>query len=221
MSTDTKKIIVCDVCDTLYKSNTTFDFLRYLFRSGDKVKFFQLQLLSSKWSPIFYFFLVTGKFMKRDLVRQLSLKLLAGSSPDNLLQKAKQFCEQFLIGRINKPIFELLMREQKDNLVFFVSSSIYPVVKTIAEQYKFSFLSSMLSVKDGKITGTLSIDLTHQKHQEVKILMQQYSIDKLLVITDNRSDIKLVEMADEKYVVVGSEKEKGFWEHLNPHFIVS
>jgi HAD superfamily phosphoserine phosphatase-like hydrolase len=215
-----KKIVVCDVCDTLYRSNTTFDFLKFVFQKEGILKHLALQIMTSKWSLVYYILIVGSKILEKDMIRSLSVRLLAGYSYSRILSLAGEFFDHYLNERKNKKIFELLIQEKKENYVILVSSSIDPVIKTIANQHGFSYLSSVLEVKEGKITGRFRSDLTHKKHEEVKELMEKSPSGRLVVITDNHSDFKLVEMADERYVVIQSEKEKKFWMSLNPHFIV-
>ncbi len=213
-----KKLVVCDVCDTLYRSNTTFDFIRFVSKRGGPLGFFLFSVLADRKSPVFYFLILAGKIMRKDIVRSSVLRMLGGKSNEELMLLAHLFYHEFLIARANEKAFQLLPENSVD-MVVLISSSIDPVVRVIAQECKFSFVSSQLEWKEGIATGYLETDLTGRKHEVAKRLMHESSLDRLQVITDNRSDWKLVSLADERFVIIRSEGERKFWNELNPVFI--
>jgi len=215
-----RKLIVCDVCDTLYRSNTTFDFLHFIFAKEKTRKLF-LNILVSKWSPVFYSLILSGKLARKDFIRIAALRLLKGKSVSEIDAFAQSFYEEILLKKANQKIFQIIeSEEQRDNVVL-ISSSILPVIQAIGKANNLDFRSSQLESVDGRLTGRLSLDLTHLKDVVVKNLMDERGIEKLLVITDNRSDWHLVKMADERVIVVGSERDKIFWDELKPEFILT
>jgi phosphoserine phosphatase len=219
MLSDNAKIVACDVCDTLYHSNTTFDFLNYTFKKNSRVRYFILCLVTRKWSPLYYLLAVVGELSGQDLVRTQALKLLRGKSIDAASGEALDFYENFLRPRANKDIFTLLGSETCGGKKILVSSSIDVVVKIIAHKNNMDFFSSTLEVKEDRLTGRLKNDLSSRKHEIVKTIMKQSGFQKLVVITDNKSDFELVALADERYVVVSSERERKFWKELQPNFV--
>lgn len=213
-----KKLIVCDVCDTLFKSNTTFDFLKYLAAHERGFRFFLLEVISNKRFLLFYLLAIAGKMMRFDIIRLLSLRLLQGLEYSFLEKKANEFYDQFLLLKKNEIIFDLLNNE-KGQLIL-VSSSLDVIIKVIAEKNKFKWVSSQMEVLNGIATGKLKNDLTGKKQTVATQIMKEMGIQKLMVITDNRTDKRLVELADERYIVIRSVEEKKYWSSLNPHFIL-
>jgi phosphoserine phosphatase len=210
-----QKLVICDVCDTLYRSNTTFDFIRYFVgKKKNSLFIIWFYLLTSKKSPLFFFLLFISKASRRDWIRTLALKLLKGASIQDLDSLATSFYIDFLIDRSNVEVFKLLSHD-----TILVSSSIDPVVATIAKANGLKFESSRLEWHQGKATGNLATDITGRKHEIARKLFSLGSFNRLQVITDNRSDWGLVKLANERFVIIGKESEKKFWRDLNPTFI--
>ncbi|MBS1506742.1 MAG: haloacid dehalogenase-like hydrolase [Bacteroidetes bacterium] len=212
-----KTLIVCDVCDTLYDSNTTFDFIRfYVNRKGGASQIW-LSLISSRYSPFFYFLIALGKIFHKDLVRILALQLLSDLDRKKLSDLAFEFHDSFLLKRKNEKVFSLLERLKKEGDVMLLSSSIDPVIGAIAQRNGFSFQSSMLAYQNDISSGKLSQDLTGVKHKQLAEWHKAYR--RLTVVTDNHSDYDLVKMADDRYVVLLPAGEEKFWQPLNPNFV--
>lgn len=212
------KLVICDVCDTLYKSNTTFDFIRYLLKKEKGLKYFLFNIFTSKLSPVFYFMVLSGKLTQTDVIRKSVLKLLKGKTDNELNSAANSFYDDFLIQRENREVFELI-DQNKNNNVLLVSSSIDPIIGAIAGRHQIHFYSSVLEKSESKTTGKLLTDLTGRKHEVVSREMKKNKADHLMVITDNKSDFDLVAMASERFVIISKESEKDFWAQLNPTFI--
>lgn len=212
----TKVLVACDVCDTLFASNTTFDFVRFVLKQESKFRYFVLQCISSKYSPLFYLIIVLGKLRRSDLVRTLAISLLKNKREVQLLNLANQFFDQYLVGRKNEQVFYLLNKQEAT--VILLSSSISPVISVIASRYGFDFVCSELDFKNSVATGKLKTDLTGKKHIVLKDLTGNHSMD-LVAITDNRSDYEMIKMANQRYVLIKKESEKSFWEELSPQFL--
>ncbi len=208
----------CDVCDTLYRSNTTFDFIRFVVAKRGGISRVLLWAISSTQSPLFYLLILLNKITGRDWPRQLALQFLRGMSSEELEQEATQFYQHYLVPRANQEIFEYIKKPGVTAIL--LSSSINPVIKAIAHANGLSYFSSELELKDGKATGQLQIDMTGRKHEVARKLIAERAISSVGVITDNYSDWELVKLADERLVVVASEAQKNFWKPLSPHFIV-
>lgn len=209
-----QKLVLCDVCDTLYRSNTTFDFIRYFVGRKKSSLLIWFYLLTSRKSPLFFFLLFIGKVSRRDWIRMLALKFLKGASIEELDSLATSFYTDFLIGRSNVEVFKLLSQD-----AILVSSSIDPVVAAIAKANSLKFESSRLEWHRGIATGNLATDITGHKHEIVRRFFSLGNFNRLQVITDNRSDWELVKLANERFVIIEGESEKKFWRDLNPTFI--
>lgn len=211
-------LFFCDVCDTLYRSNTTFDFIRFVVTKRGRFSHLALWAISSTQSPLFYLLILLNKVTARDWPRQLALRFLRGMSSEELEQEATQFYQQYLVPRANREVFQYIKKPGVTAIL--LSSSISPVIKAIAQANGLSYFSSELELNDGKATGQLQMDMTGRKHEVAMKLMAERAILSVGVITDNYSDWELVKLADERLVVVASEAQKNFWKPLSPHFIV-
>ncbi len=218
MSEESQKLIVCDVCDTLYRSNTTFDFIRFVVDREKRVQRYLLLLMINRKSPLFYLLVIVGTLFRQDLIRKVTLRFLKGKSKIDLDLLAQQFYSDFLQSRANKKVFEKILSNSVTTTLL-LSSSIDPVIATIAHANKWWFYSSELEWKQGIATGILHMDMTGKKHEVVKRIISEKHFNRLQVITDNRSDWELVKLADERFIVIKNESEKVFWKSLNPIFI--
>lgn len=186
------KLAVFDLCDTLYKSNTTFDFIRFIKPTYSKVIFsFPARILNK----------TVSKFFEFDLIRFLALISLRGYSEDQLKDLSELFFEEFLVGKeLSEPM--QLLNSHGSNVVI-ISASIDPIVKVVANKLGVDYLSSQLSYVDGFCTGKLSVDMLGKK-----VLYVSSEIG--FVVTDNRSDLSLVLQSDSA-VIVSKEKNLSFW----------
>jgi phosphoserine phosphatase len=212
------KLIVCDVCDTLFHSNTTFDFIRFYLKRKSFWKRVAFALLTSHLSPVFYGLVGLGRATRNDLIRTLAIRLLNGAGVEALRTEAENFYVQVLVNRKNEPVFKLIEGMRVGNTLMLVSSSLQPVVCVISNYLSCAYIASELQYTGNVYTGVLATDLTGKKHVAVRSL---HGTDKsaLVVITDNRSDVELVRSASERYVVIKHDREKVFWKELSPTYI--
>ncbi len=215
-----EQLIVCDVCDTLFYSNTTFDFIHFLVSRENRYKFFLLKLVTKKWSPFFYVLEGISRVFKIDLVKLICLNFLSGKDYDKVLRAANFFYDEVLAHRKIAPVFDLMERKKKEGEFVLVSSSISPVVKVIAERVQVSFISSEVEIKNGKLTGKMKSELKGKKHVAIQSLLKMNSKRQLTVITDNQSDFELVQMAGDRFIIIESELDKLFWKSLAPKYIL-
>ncbi|MEQ8362604.1 MAG: HAD family hydrolase [Cyclobacteriaceae bacterium] len=216
-----KKLVVCDVCDTLYRSNTTFDFIRFIANEGSIFRLFVFNLLTQKWSPIFLALVILGRLKGMDYNRKLALKFFSGFGEQQLAIASEKFYSDFLALRKNEKIFDLLARYRNSAKLILASSSIHPVVQVIATENDFDdFIASTMESKQGKYTGALTQDLTGRKQSFIRELMDREGANELIVITDNKSDKALVKMSNESFIVVKKESDKNFWKGIDTNFIM-
>ena len=217
-------VFVFDVCDTLFYSNTTFDFLRFvLAQRGSGGKQTVLKLVSAKWSPLFVGLVVWQKVTGGDPVKAVALHLLAGISRAELYELGRRFVAEFLPARRIARTHELLAGlAQTQTRVLLLSASLDPVIAALAEALgPVEFVSSQLEYDaQGICTGRLQQELTGKKqHALQKLLAGRTEPLRLAVATDNFTDHGLVSQASVRYVVVHSAAAKQFWQGLNPAFI--
>lgn len=217
-------VFVFDVCDTLFYSNTTFDFLRFvLAQRGSGGKQAVLKLVSKKWSPLFVSLVAWQKVVGGDPVKAVALRLLAGISREELYALGRRFVAEFLPARRIARTHELLAGlAQTQTRVVLLSASLDPVIAALAAALgPIEFVSSQLEYDaQGYCTGRLQQELTGQKQAALQTLLTSQAAPlRLAVATDNFTDHGLVSQAAIRYVVVHSAAAKQFWQGLNPEFI--
>ncbi len=217
-------VFVFDVCDTLFYSNTTFDFLRFvLAQRASGSKQLALKLLSAKWSPLFVGLVAWQKVAGGDPVKAGALRLLTGISRDELYELGRRFVAEFLPARRIARTHELLAElAQTSTRVVLLSASLDPVIAALATALgSIDFVSSRLEYDaQGICTGRLQQELTGQKQAALQTLLASPGEPlRLAVATDNFTDHGLVSQAQVRYVVVHDAAAKKFWQGLNPEFI--
>jgi phosphoserine phosphatase len=216
-----KKIFISDVCDTLYFSNTTFDFIDFVLEKEKAfAKQFLLFLIKNKFSPLCILFIILNKVIGRDIAKAFALKFLSGYTREDLIEKANAFYDLVLIYKeIPYTFKELQTARQEQSAIYLLSASIDPVVSVIAERLNVSFISSTLLYDEHGISkGMLSYDTAGKKSE----LLQKVMSDKavyLTIMSDNFSDKLLLQMAQRAIAVVYSEKAKQYWKDINPEYI--
>jgi HAD superfamily phosphoserine phosphatase-like hydrolase len=215
------ELFVFDICDTLFYSNTTFDFIKFVLQEkGWTGKIRQFKSFTRKSSPVFVGLYILQKFSKQDWPKKLCLRLLKGLSKEELFQFGEAFEKHFLTSRLVEKTHQMLNQLKKEGKqVVLISASIDPVVAAIAKALEVDFRCSELAYdKQGYFTGALKHEMTGQKRTAVRLMLS--SEDALFAVaTDNFSDRGLVEAACQRYVVVYNEKALNYWQDLKPEFI--
>jgi len=214
----TKTLVACDVCNTLFDSNTTFDFIRFILKRDCRFRFLILQSVSSTNSPLYYLMVFLNKLVGRDVIRAIGIWFLKNKSEAHLAVLAKQFFDEYLTSRRNGLVFNLL--KQQEGKIILLSSSISPIIKVVASHYGFGFVCSELDFNSSLANGKLKTDLTGKKHRVLKKLIADNNFDNLVAISDNHSDYEMIKMANHRYVVIKSETDKSFWKDLSPQFLL-
>lgn len=190
---------VFDICGTLYDSNTTFDFCRYRSSGLNKIALLIVRGI---------FFKVLNKIsmvlFNYDLIRSIHIRTLRGCPPELVYIEAVKFVDEYLDNKKIHSAHAFLEKFKKDEILL-VSATIDPVAKAISEKLGgLRFISSMLELSDGSLTGLLKRDLLGLKHNYI----ETDSVD--FIITDNKSDIVLCRQAKE-VVIVSKKKNLNFW----------
>mgnify|MGYP000874195324 CR=1 FL=1 len=205
---------IVDICDTLYYSNTTYDFAGFFLRRRNRFRYWGFRLICSRKSPVFYGLIIISAITRRDIHKKLVLRLLNGYNRDVLYEIASQFYFGFLKGREIKAVHKMLQAAVETRAeICLVSATIDPVAQVIARELKVNYLSSVLQYTDDICQGYLQKDLTGIKENAVR---ERYAGKQLIVITDNYSDYILVQNAHKSFVVIHNKKEEEKWKKLNP-----
>jgi phosphoserine phosphatase len=196
-----KKLIIFDVCGTLYDSNTTFDFIKFFRRDSIYIK-----LLG--WRPIKLLLVALGKVISLDIYRSLFIYSLKGIERTTLIEAANDFYEHVLQYKKIDVTHQLLERskQQIGVDVLYCSASLDIIVQVISERLGGRYQASSLSFSsDGICSGFLSNDLLGKKDVSFK------DMDIELTVTDNISDLALLKISKNSFVL-SKKKHISFWQ---------
>lgn len=199
-------LYVFDICGTIFKSNTTFDFLTFwltprskYYSSFDKLRKTFIWKVINK---------ITRTYLHVDITRIIALRFLKGYSRLQLLEGADMFYETYLIKHLNDYVVGKLkgLHVNPSCNVLIASATIDVVAEVIARKMQIKkWYSSELCYLDGICQGKLSKDLLGKKIDLVQEI-QNLTIDA--VFTDDFSDIPLLKEASQKNIVVYPKTDK-------------
>ncbi|WP_130276989.1 haloacid dehalogenase-like hydrolase [Cecembia calidifontis] len=200
-------LLITDICGTLYKSNTTYDFYRYYFSKHHKVKYIYFMLLMSLPAKVLYV-LLSKSGLSLQKLRYYLIGLIENESVEKVEVTAKIFFEQYLKKRVIPETEVLIMQS---NRLIFSSASVAPVVSLIAEKYNaMAYFATTLEVKNGKYTGKILQDNQGKKAKHLLASDWSSQIKNATFITDNKEDVDLLRRV-ERPIVVSASKELSFW----------
>lgn len=210
-----------DICDTLYKTNTTFGYINFVLKQTNSyIKYSLLWLISSRLSPFYYLSAFVYTQWHFDLPKLLAIRYLKGFSKNTLYELGVMYFEQDLKKlQISKTHNMLNKLKKEGKEIILISSSLDPVVNSIATSLNVKYFSSLLEYKSNVCTGKIKKDLTGKKHDILIELNELKAYESVGVISDNYSDLALLKMADEKWVVLNSNKMKKKWGNLDAHYL--
>lgn len=197
------RLVVFDVCDTLYGCNTTVGFIRHYAATENSRGIEQvLKRWLDRGSPFFYLGAIMHRLAGQDIARRRLIAALAGEPRQRLAAVASDYARHALPGRANAAVHERLERHRASgDRIVLVSSSLDVVVDPIAELLGAEYRASTMEFVDDVCTGRLTRDLTGNKAAVVRDLAVGQPM-RLSVYTDNRSDRELVAIADDATVVI-------------------
>ena len=203
-----KKIAIFDVCDTLYNVNTTFSFLDDYFLENRKYLFFRKV---SKLFPVKVANYFIYKFFKKDLIRIYGTTFLKNCSYKEIQEHSHKFVNENLTFEI-KDAISLMIKEYKIQgyKIVLMSGSYEFIIKEVSYYFDADyFYASKLEIKNGCYTGKYEKDILLSKYE---LLQSEFTvIDELIVVSDNKTDLVLMQSADKAYAVCNKEKDCDYW----------
>jgi phosphoserine phosphatase len=186
-------VVIFDICDTMYDSNTTFDFLDYILKYTLKYNIYRR---ISKTIIVKVINKILWNTLRIDLIRIVFLRYLKGYSREELLMYIDGFYKDILDLKKRDMIIKILKEEKaKEKDILLMSATIDIVAERIAKEYNVNFISSRLLFDDNNICmGKLEFDLLGIKDKYV-------NDDIKLVVTDNLSDLQLVKKAKQSIII--------------------
>ncbi|WP_143961594.1 HAD-IB family phosphatase [Litoribacter populi] len=216
MASDAKKILF-DVCGTLYRSNTTYDFLKYYLNKNNNLQYLKICLLLSL--PGKALVVALSKIGWNLPLREYLVGLLKGAPKEEVALEAEKFVKEILCSKKIDRVHEVLKSascEKKE--IILISASIDPVVKAIADELGVSsFICSTLDVDaKGCYTGKFSIDIKGKKAGfafENGCIQSEFTT----VFTDNKDDIDLIELCETSFVISKRQNVNYWKKKLKPY----
>lgn len=215
------KLVVFDVCNTLYDANTTFDFVRHTL--SDRWWFRALDLaLLHRASPLYWAQAALYRLGGVDIPRWVMIACLSGFDRNDLRQAAHRYVSGPLATRqIAQTHVRLRQHAQTGDRIVLISNSLDAVVGAIAESLRVEWRASRLAYRGERCVGRLEADLTGRKLGIARELGAEYDpAPELVVYTDNLSDRPLVEAADAATVVIPPRGDRAGWQGVRAEYLV-
>ena len=211
MSDSASRLVIFDVCDTLYDANTTIGFIRFCQSRHSNAS---LGKALSRWldrgSPFFYAGAAAQHLLGWDVARQRIIAALAGEPRSRLTDAASRYVRDILPASANQLIQDRLKAHQAaGDRVMLLSSSIDLVVGLIATNLGTEYRASTLEFDGDLCTGRLSTDLTGKKADLLRGLVDPGV--ETWVYTDNRSDKDLVASVGRATIVLPRGRRQDRW----------
>ncbi|MCD9475606.1 hypothetical protein [Photobacterium phosphoreum] len=200
-----KKLLLIDVCDTLYPENTTVGFINYISKKNDN--FGRLKIIKIINSLLY-------KLIGVDIIRYKLIQSIKGYSKLELINFSKKYIDSMTP---NIDILSLMGEYKcKGYELYFLSASLDVVVEVISDKYQaVSFSSSKLKFNNDISEGVLNKDLLGNKNKILNELSKEYN--KITFITDNKSDSNCINLCDEFIAVIpkGKANDLAYWRKFN------
>lgn len=205
---DVNSLVVFDVCETLYATNTTVGFLHH-FKSKSTER--ALARWTSPRSPFFYLGAASARLTGFDLARRQLVAALRGETRALLERTAKDYVQSILGPLANSEVHQRLRDHQAaGHRIVLISNSLDLVVEPIADFLGVEFRASKIGFDVDLCTGRITTDLTGRKSKVLDDLRRDAD-GPLWVYTDNRSDRDLLALAARKIIVLPRSRKQREW----------
>ncbi len=215
------KLVVFDVCNTLYDANTTFEFARRVLADKPWLRAIDLAL-SHRASPLFWAQAVLYRLGGIDVPRRMVIASLRGIEQGDLRRAARAYVAEDLPARaIAETQGRLRQHQRAGDRVVLVSNSLDVVIEAIAEALGVEWRATRLAYRDGRCAGRLADDLTGRKLDVVQMIRGKHEpVPELVVYTDNLSDKALVEAANSAMVIIPPRGNRASWRGVEAEYMV-
>jgi HAD superfamily phosphoserine phosphatase-like hydrolase len=202
------KIAVFDVCDTIYNINTTFSFLDNFFANNRKYIFFRK---ITKLFPVRILNYFVYKVFNKDITRYYGTLFLKGKKVEEIQKYTHIFVNSFLSEKTKNQILVMLKDFKNQGYQIVLMSGSYTfVIEEVAKYFNINFFyASKLEIVNNFYTGKYTEDILLNKYELLKNEFNQ--IDKLVVVSNNKTDLKLMNYADQSFAVCNKKSDINFW----------
>jgi len=204
-----EKMVIIDICGTLYDSNTTFDFLDFCIKSRSYL-FFRRLSKTLMWRA---FNKACMSLMRSDVTRALAVGHLRGLSEETLKHEADTFYNDVLVHLERKKVLQKVRDYLSEGCrVVLVSATLDFIAKTIAEKIGIQEVyATELNYEEGICMGSIRTDLLSGKYEYLMSMGFKTPFD--VTITDDFSDWKLLKESVES-MVVSRHEQVARWQQL-------
>lgn len=152
-------VILIDICGTLFNSNTTFDYVDYVFKEDKRYHFKKVilnNIILRKLNSLI--FRISGF----DIKRYYLIRLLKGKSIEDLKAKVVLFYDEILRERRNVEVLEQINKMSGYKII--VSATLDIIAQEISSRMNVdAFFASKLAFLNNICTGNLLSDLLNNK----------------------------------------------------------
>ena len=201
---------VFDICGTLFYDDTTLGLLAWHFRRRGRWRWWALVWLL--FGPLLLFVKVLERASGRHLAKHLALRGLAGETPRELQESARQYVEYLLHRRRIPAVFDRFLEATGQGRAILASASLDPLVGELGERFGVDFVSSQLEIRGERYTGRLARDITGIKE---RILLERWGSALFgpdsCGYSDNLSDAGLLSRCSQRFAVIHSQRQRRRW----------
>lgn len=205
------RLLLVDLCGTLYDSNTTFDFLHYFL--SDDADYKRFESANKRFVSRLF-----NRLRPGDARRAKAISFLEGHSRTKLLQAAHTFLESVPdIADVRRYVHKL---SPDFDRTLLLSSSLDFIVEAASEILGFDdFRASRLRYSGGICMGAFDADLLGAKD---RLIVREFASGDCTLITDNADDAACKRVVARLIGVAraGDERAFGFWKRHADDIIV-
>lgn len=216
------KIVIFDVCGTLYDGNSTLDFCTFLCR-----KWFRPWWIFFFHKSLDFIYLLLRKLTNFDFQRKIIALFFRWFNVANISHFYEDFWNEYKKKLINVSYLSKYLKNESCH-VFLVSASIEPPIYIFWDKFKLPHYSSKLEIINGVFTGRFSLDLLGNKDCIINKILKKFPLENIILFTDNKSDIWLINLLINRkfffHLYIIPYHNKDFWDESlivfkgNPHF---
>lgn len=170
--------IVVDICWTLYRSNTTFDFLDYAVRNPGYLRLRRWM----RYPLVRKANLLLLRLLHHDILRARALRYLNQWSEEEIDQMAERFVSTQLETKRIEKVWDLLHKRD----IIIVSGTISPIAEAVGQRLGAKKIYSGDIFKKQALTELTDYD----------------------IVTDNLSDKELIQKAHHAYIVTYGNRQR-------------
>ena len=183
-----RKIALFDLDGTLFRGNSTFDFIAYIQKGNPNYVSFKRRYKLLRFYNKFVF-----KVFRYDWYKKRSVKFLSGQTKDELRARSSEFYKEELSAKLIPEVYSILnLYREIGYEIGIISASLDFIVDEVARQLGVDVVfATELDYKCDVATGGYENDLLHRK---LKVFDQWIAekYEQTIFISDNHEDTPLL-----------------------------